>query len=204
MPELRSILSFPRIYHAFSNVVGGPTAIKIFVEEYVGPTAQSRMLDIGCGPGTVVPYFPHAEYVGFDISRAYIESARRRFPQATFVCARVSQYTLPQRSYFDIVLALGLIHHLDDVEARQLFEIAYQALKPGGKLVTCDGVYVKGQSLSARCLIGFDRGDNVRDEEGYLRIASQVFSNIKSTIRDDLLRIPYTHIIMECVRGVAE
>jgi SAM-dependent methyltransferase len=126
--------------------------------------------------------------------------ARRRFPHATFICDRISEYTLPQRSYFDVVLALGVIHHLDDVEALQLFDIAYQALKPGGKLVTCDGVHAKGQSSSARYLIRRDRGNYVRDEEGYLRIASRVFRNIKSTIRSDLLRIPYTHLIMECIR----
>ncbi|RKZ63742.1 MAG: class I SAM-dependent methyltransferase, partial [Candidatus Parabeggiatoa sp. nov. 3] len=48
--------------------------------------------------------------------------------------------------------------------------------------------------------ISKDRGQNVRTQEGYLELASQVFSNITTDIRHDLLRIPYTHFILECVK----
>ena len=195
---LRSILSLPRAYGAFWNLVGGPGYIRTFVKEYVRLKPGARILDIGCGPGTVVPYLSDVEYVGFDISPQYIASARQRFPKATFVCERVSQFTLPQRSYFDVVLALGIIHHLDDAEARQLCEVAKQALKPGGRLLTFDGVFTKDQSSFARYLVSRDRGEHVRHEQAYVQIASQVFPNVRSTVRHDLLRIPYTHIIMEC------
>jgi cyclopropane fatty-acyl-phospholipid synthase-like methyltransferase len=200
MLAIRSLLSHPGVYRTFWNVIGGPGYIKVFVEEYVRPKPGARILDIGCGPGTTVPYFANTEYVGFDISPNYIESARRRFPQATFVCERISHYTLPQDSYFDVVLALGIIHHLDDAEAQQLCETAYRALKPGGKLVTFDGVLTDSQSRLARYLVTRDRGEHVRNEQGYIQIASRVFPNVRSTVRHDLLRIPYTHMIMECVR----
>ena len=104
-------------------------------------------------------------------------------------------------SYFDVALALGVVHHLDDAEARQLFQTAHDALRPGGKLVTLDGVFAPHQSAVARYLVRRDRGKFVRSEEGYVQIASQVFSAVKATLRHDLLRIPYTHIIMECVRS---
>jgi cyclopropane fatty-acyl-phospholipid synthase-like methyltransferase len=170
------------------------------VEEYVKPGAANRILDIGCGPGTIVPYLPKSEYIGFDASAEYIESARKRFPEATFVCDRVSQYTLPQRLSFDIVLAVGIVHHLGAPEARQLFQIAHEALKLRGKLVTIDGVRTTGQSSAARYLLARDRGQFVRTKEGYVQVASQVFSDVRVSIRHDLLRIPYTHIILECVR----
>jgi len=198
MPDIRAILSLPSVYRAFWNLTGG--RFKIFVQQHVRPRPGARVLDIGCGPGTAVPYFPNVEYVGLDASPDYIESARRRFPQATFVCSRVSHYTVPKQSYFDVVLAIGIVHHLDDVEARQLFEAAYESLKPNGKLVTLDGVLTKDQSHFARYLIGRDRGGYVRDQEGYIRIASGIFSHITPTVRQDLARFPYTHFIMECVR----
>jgi len=127
--------------------------------------------------------------------------AQKRFPRAKFVCERVSQYTLPHREYFDIVLALGIVHHLDDSEALQLFRIAHSALKPGGKLVTLDGVWTNDQSRSSRYLLARDRGQFVRSQEQYRNLASQVFSTNKASVRHDLLRIPYTHIILECIRG---
>lgn len=200
MVAIRSILSFPRVYRTFWNVIGGPRYIRIFVKEYVRPHPGARILDIGCGPGTTVPYFPHVEYVGFDISPEYIESARRRFPHATFVCERISLYKLPQSSYFDVVLALGILHHLDDAEAHQLCEIAHHALKPGGRLLTFDGVLTRNQSHLARFFVSRDRGEFVRNEEGYVRVASRAFPKVTSIVRHDLLWIPYSHVIMECVR----
>jgi len=197
---IRSVLAVPQAYQLFWNVIGAPARSRTLVSEYIRPRAGDRILEIGCGPGTIVPYLPACEYVGFDASAEYIEQARRRFPQARFVCERVSEYTLPQPAYFDRVLALGIVHHLDDREALQLFQIAEKALKPGGKLVTLDGVWTGRQSAAARALLAHDRGEFVRSEEGYVRIASRVFDNVKASIRHDLLRIPYTHIILECIR----
>jgi len=197
---IRSVLAVPQAYQLFWNVIGAPARSRTLVGEYIRPRAGDRILEIGCGPGTIVPYLPACEYVGFDASAEYIEQARRRFPQARFVCERVSEYRLPEAAYFDRVLALGIVHHLDDAEALQLFQIAEKALKPGGKLVTLDGVWTGRQSAAARALLARDRGEFVRSEEGYVRIASRAFDNVKASIRHDLLRIPYTHIILECIR----
>jgi cyclopropane fatty-acyl-phospholipid synthase-like methyltransferase len=41
--------------------------------------------------------------------------------------------TLRSSSHFDIVLAIGVLHHLDDAEVLQLFKIAHAALKNGGE-----------------------------------------------------------------------
>lgn len=198
--KIRSTLSVPQAYKFFWHAVGGANYIRTMVGEHIQPTTPCRVLDIGCGPGTVVPYLGGCEYTGIDISADYIESARSRFPQASFHCDRVNSYKLPESSYFDRVLALGVVHHLDDDEALQLFETAHAALKPGGKLVTLDGVFVQGQSHIERLLLKRDRGEFVRDEKGYSQMANKIFSTVKVTIRHDLLRVPYSHIIMECIR----
>ena len=198
--SIRSILSIPAAYQLWWNLVGGPAWAKVLVNEYVQPRAGARILEIGCGPGTIVGFLPPSDYLGFDLSPEYIALARRRFPGARFVCERVSQFSLAKEQSFDVVLALGIVHHLDDAEARQLFLIACDALKPGGKLVTFDGVWVDGQSSAARWLLKRDRGEHVRSEREYVAIASQVFSKIRPSVRHDLLRIPYTHLILECVR----
>ncbi len=66
---------------------------------------------------------------GFRLSPEYIEQAKKRYPKARFVCERVSQFSIAEEQSFDLVLALGIVHHLDDAEARQLFQLAYHALK---------------------------------------------------------------------------
>ena len=200
LESIRSVLAIPAAYNLWWNVIGGPAWAKVLVSEYVQPRVGVRILEVGCGPGTIARYLPQADYVGFDVSSKYIEMARKRFPQAQFVCERVSRFSLAKQQSFDVVLAIGIVHHLDDHEARQLFQIAYDALKSGGKLVTFDGVFTNDQSVAARWLLARDRGEHVRNEGGYVKIASQVFVNVRASVRHDLLRIPYTHLILECVR----
>jgi cyclopropane fatty-acyl-phospholipid synthase-like methyltransferase len=200
LQSIRSVLAVPAAYNLWWKLVGGPGWAKVLVSEYIQATAGARILEIGCGPGTIARYLPQAAYVGFDVSSKYIEMARKRFPQAEFVCERVSQFSLAKQQSFDVVLAIGIVHHLDDQEARQLFKIAFDALKSGGKLITLDGVFTSDQSAAARWLLTRDRGEYVRNEGEYVKIASQVFLNVKASIRHDLLRIPYTHLILECVR----
>ena len=116
-------------------------------------------------------------------------------------CASASaNTTLVERDYFDIVLALGVLHHLDDNEALTLFQIAHDAMKPGGRLVTIDGVWTDDQSHIVKYLLSRDRGRFVRSEAGYKELAAKVFSNIESSVRHDLLRIPYSLMILKCVR----
>jgi 2-polyprenyl-3-methyl-5-hydroxy-6-metoxy-1,4-benzoquinol methylase len=199
------------VYRLFGQLIrkkyGGRIA---FLREYVRAKPGDRILDIGCGPGDIVSYLPNVEYIGFDASQEYIKAAQARFDQSryanrvqhrpTFICEQVSTTTLKERSYFDIVLAMGILHHLDEVEALQLLHLAQAALKPGGRLITIDPCFVEKQSPLARYIISRDRGQNVRTQEGYFAIASQVFSTITVSIRHDLLRIPYTHLILECTR----
>ncbi len=198
--SIRSVLAIPAAYNLWWRAVGGPAWAKVLVGQYIQPRAGARILEIGCGPGTNAGYLPDSEYVGFDMSSKYIEIARKRFPQAQFICERVSQFSLAKQQSFDAVLALGVVHHLDDHEARQLFQIAYDALKSGGKLITFDGVWTNDQSPAARWLLARDRGEHGRNEREYVNIASQVFANVKATVRHDLIRIPYSHLILECVR----
>jgi len=197
---VRSILAVPTAYQLWWKLVGGPAWARILVSEYIQPMEGACILEIGCGPGTILRYLPRAEYLGFDLSSKYVEMAKKRFPHAEFVCERVSQFSLAKHHSFDLALALGIVHHLGDAEAKQLFQIAHDALKPGGKLVTVDGVWTCDQSPAARWLLARDRGQFVRSEEEYLGIASQVFASVKPSLRHDLLRIPYSHMIMECVR----
>jgi SAM-dependent methyltransferase len=201
---IRSILSIPAIYNLFGELLdrkksGGNT---VLVKEYIRPKPNEKLLDIGCGTGNILGYLPeNIEYTGFDANHQYIEAAQKRYGhRATFICERINTTNLGKYSQFDLVLVDGVLHHLDDMEALQLFKMAHVALKNGGRLITMDGVFVENQSPIAKWIISKDRGQNVRTQEGYLKLASQVFSNITTDIRHDLLRIPYTHFILECVK----
>lgn len=199
--NVRSVLVIPSVYRIFTKIIGGSRARVSFVRQHVKPKENDKVLDIGCGPGSILEFLPMVDYVGFDSNSAYIEAAKKRFAgRAQFMCRNVSRDAITGSS-FDLVLALGILHHLKDDEASQLLELAHNALRTGGRLVTLDGCYVKNQSKLARYLLSKDRGQFVRQADAYVTLARNVFSNIKVTIRHDLiLPIPYTHIIMECTK----
>ena len=121
----------------------------------------------------LLPCLSIVNYVCFDARKEYIQAAQEQYDdRATFYCNQVSAETTTEHSQFDLVLAVGVLHHLDDAEALQLCCLAEAALKPGGRFITFDGCYLPSQSHIARYLLSRDRGQNVRDREGYTKIVS--------------------------------
>jgi hypothetical protein len=57
---------------------------------------------------------------------------------------------------------------------------------------------VPGQAWGARLLLALDRGRHVRDQAGYEALAHSAFDHVESGLRHDLVRLPYTHLVMEC------
>lgn len=198
---IRAMLSSPRLYTAFQDLMGARKGWQRFVAEFVRPTPGCRILDIGCGPGDLLNYLPTVEYRGFDVSAAYISYATKKFAdRGHFQCKILQKEDLPSLPKFDVVVASGLLHHMDDNQAHVLFELAYEALVPGGRLLTVDPVFEEGQNPLARYLITKDRGQNVRSGADYEGLAAGVFEQRKVIIRHKRW-IPYTHCFMECTRS---
>ncbi len=158
-------------------------------------------MDIGCGPADIAAFLPESiQYTGFDISHEYIEAAKKRFgSRGNFVCAPVSSFSVVNS--FDIVIAIGVMHHLEDNEAQRLCSLAKLALKPGGRFITMDGCFEDHQHPLAHWLLKNDRGGFVRTKDEYLEIAQSNFPDVKSVIVRDMLRLPYTHCIMSAVKS---
>lgn len=201
---IRKVLELAWVYAAFKAFVQPLAAQRAFVSEFVPARAGSRILDIGCGTGWILDFLPpDIHYVGYDLNPKYIESAQERYGKhATFFCADITSQSVPriEGEGFDIVLALGLLHHLNDSEVASLCESAHAHLKPGGVFITFDGVYVPKQSPIAKFIISRDRGQAVRTPEGYLALTEPHFSRVERQVRTDLLRIPYTHFLMHCYK----
>ena len=161
--DARSILAFPSVYEFFQGLIGAHRSRAECMELYIRPKASDRILDCGCGPGILVDYLPAVDYVGIDIDEKYIAAARGRYgDRATFRLGSVGHETIHEEDHYDLVLAWGLLHHLDDDQASEFLHLARRCLKPTGRLVTADGCYTDDQSRTARYLLGSDRGSHVR------------------------------------------
>ena len=108
-----------------------PAPFKHFVATYLH--AGDKVADVGCGPGRDTCYLEMKgmDVTGIDLSPGSIELARKRAPQAHFLCA--SNLDLPiGDGAFDAVVSDGVIHHTPD--AKQSFSENARILKKGGHL----------------------------------------------------------------------
>ena len=195
---LHRALSAHAVYSLSQRMLGATRARRLLVSRHVRPVAGERVLDIGCGPGELFDELPAVDYLGFDVNPRYVQAARRRHGRrGRFECADAREADLSHEAPFDLVLGIGIVHHLDDTDAHRLLRLAASALTRGGRMVTFDGVVIPGQPRAARWLIERDRGRRVRTVDGYLRLFEQHFATVSETVREDFLRVPYTHLVIE-------
>jgi SAM-dependent methyltransferase len=175
---------------------------KFLVQRYIKPYNDMYILDIGCGTASILDYFPeNIQYFGFDPNPCYIEHAKKKYPtRGQFMCEVVERFHITNPTSFDLVLAKGILHHLDDVQVKTLTDLADVALKPGGRLITLDCCYISKQNPVAKFLIKKDRGKNVRTPDAYLNLVRKEFKIISSSIINYKF-IPYTLFIMECQKS---
>lgn len=193
----RKILGLPRVYDFFSKALGSEKSRKFYAEHNVNAESNSKILDIGCGTSDILFHLPDGiEYFGYDLSEKYILAARARFgKRGIWFCAPVSEMNVDDIGTFDIVIATGILHHLDDSEAKRLIEVAYNARKPNGRFVNLENAFTSDQSMISRWIVNRDRGMNVRTPEGYIDLIKAYFSKYTFDIHHDLLRVPYTHAV---------
>jgi 2-polyprenyl-3-methyl-5-hydroxy-6-metoxy-1,4-benzoquinol methylase len=198
--NLAQFLKFSGSYRLLGKLAVSRTdARAAYARQYLAVRPGQRVLDLGCGPADILSVLPDCEYIGIDSEPRYIESARTRYGRrGTFVCTPIEDFVVDAPGSFDVVMANGVLHHLDDQQAGTMLRLAAAAMKENGRLVTLDGCFLDGQSFIARALLRMDRGKFVRDEPGYLTLARQHFGSVQTDVRHDLLSFPYSLLIMTC------
>lgn len=196
---VRGALSHPVVYEAFQRIMGAKRGREWIVRDLIRPFPGMRILDLGCGPAEILDSLPEdVAYTGYDMSAEYIAAAKAKFgARGTFHCRMLEQAEVATLDPFDLVMGIGVLHHLDDGAARQFMTLAKGGLKPGGRMLTLDACYAPKQNPIARFIISKDRGQHVRDEAGYRALAEGIFTSIAGAVTHRVW-LPYTHCSMEC------
>ena len=200
--QLRQLLAVAALYDLLQIAMGSNRSHRRFVTEYLRPAPNDRLLDLGCGPGRILRALPAGvRYLGIDLSPDYIAAAEEAWgDRGEFRCADVRDVDVPAGA-FDLVMTMGVLHHLDDASCERMLSTAAGALRPGGRFVAIEPARETEQPAIARWLIDRDRGDHVRSTAGYAALAALVFPTVGSTTRHDLLRVPYTHALLGASLG---
>lgn len=200
-----ALLSAPVLYSALQRTLAGDRVRQVYVDGHIRPEPGLNILDVGCGPGDIAPFMRGARYTGVDLSSDYIKRAKARFGHlGTFYVSDVADLSKIVDEKFDVIVATGLLHHLDDSEVAKLLGDMTRLLRTGGRVVTIDNVFIDRQNPLARFVISMDRGQNVRRREAYEALFHGVFGQVQGAIYHDLLRIPYTHVIVEATEPVLQ
>lgn len=194
---MKAALNFPLLYQLYQNAGGFFGARLKAVADYLTIQPGMRIIDIGCGPGYILRYLPQGvDYIGFDIASTYIEHANKLFGnRGRFFCRYFDAAAAKEFAAADIVMMNGVLHHISDEELKGTLTNARDVLKEGGVLFTLDGCYRHGQSRIAKWLLDNDRGQFVRDQNGYAKVLRNVFEKVDLAVHDEYARVPYTFIV---------
>lgn len=130
-------------FFARSPELHGDAQLKPLIDA-AQPQSHEAMIDLACGPGTVVTAFAPLvrRAVGVDATEAMLDEARRlaREKRLENIEWRASSvYDLPfADGSFDIVTCRFAFHHLQ--EPARAFAEMLRLCRGGGRVVLCDGV----------------------------------------------------------------
>lgn len=195
--SLYHLVTLPRFYAGLQDLLGGSNSRRRFFDEIVRSSPGTRVLDVGCGPASLFPYLADTQYTGIDLNPQSIEHAKNLYgDRGRFLVGDVAEGLPADSANFDLIIVSALLHHLDDAQARGLFSRLASLLKPTGRIVTIDNVWLPEQHFFAKFANRMDSGLNVRTPEQYTSLVEHLPLRIEQRIYRDLLRIPYDHFCM--------
>ena len=199
--HLRNMLEHPRVYTFSQALCYRRGQQQAYVDNWVRPRPQDRILDIGCGPADVLKRLPSVRYVGYEPNPRCVKEAVKRFgDRGVFRLGHLTQLPDEEKQTFDIAMASGVLHHLSDDQVNRLMSATHDALKTGGRLITRDGCYEERQSWLVRVLLRHDRGAFVRTRQHYEALFREYFHILRVEILRAALRYPYSLIHFEAVK----
>jgi len=193
---LYAALSHPILYETVQRVMGAEKGRRRFAERFIRAQPGDRVLDIGCGPADLCAYLPDVEYIGWEPNAAYVAKAREAYgDRGTFHVGLFGAEEARSLAPVDIAIVSAVLHHMDDAQANELFGLLRQVVKPGGRVITVDNVFIKRQNPVARLIISMDRGQHVRSPDGYEALARGAFERVEGTVVPQAFP-PYTYFFM--------
>ena len=134
-----------RFYDPFISRIFREDAIKSELVRHANISSRHRVLDLGCGTGTLTLMIkdahPQAKVVGIDPDASALKiasnKAGRRRGSVTFEQGRADCLPFEEKQ-FDRVVSCLVFHHLDRGGKKKALSEIFRVLKPGGELHLAD------------------------------------------------------------------
>ena len=196
------------IYNSIQRLVGSEHVWNGFLHSCEGLVDQwnptDLWLDLGCGTAEFLERLPkNIIYMGVDNNPQYISFAKQKYahrPNTSFICADWNntewQMTFPQHKV-GVVSLLGLLHHLNKPDAREILSLSFRLVKENGTILTLDGCKEMHASTLERFFYWIDRGNYMRSAAGLKQLfpVTPVVS-----LHNNWLRVPYCYAVCRVVK----
>ena len=142
---------------------------------------DARVLDLGCGTGEFSVYFQDFNYTGIDIEQNYINYAKKNY-DGNFELMDAS-HMLFENNSLDLIVVLGVFHHINNKKCLQIFDEMNRVLKENGKIFIMEDVDVDSRlDMLGNIIRKFDKGNYIRKKNEYFKLLKQKFK-IKNNYR---------------------
>jgi predicted TPR repeat methyltransferase len=188
-------------YDLFQSAVGATKTRKFLIDVISVWENPKNVIDLGCGTGFSIPRLLSTEtYLGVDFSRKYLNvaSAIPTKMHTIFLEADLGDPLWAQGLSFSepqVVMAMGLFHHLDNSQMQILFGVLANLLPRGSSVVSIDPVITTSSSRIARWVASNDRGKFVRTPEELMELTSTLGFRSNLKVFKNQIRIPADTLI---------
>jgi ubiquinone/menaquinone biosynthesis C-methylase UbiE len=150
---------------------GNFKTIRKIITEKLPARPDRRILDVACGPGAFSVLFEPTCYSGVDLNDRYIHYAKRHY-RGTFQTMDARELQFGEAS-FDDALVFGLLHHLNDEDARAVLTSLARVLKAGGRALIIEDIPTESRlNLIGHILHRVENGHYIRRAEQYRHLLS--------------------------------
>ena len=206
---LKKLLKIPCVYYVLMDIFGAKSAALWLSKNFYKVQPGSKITDIGCGPGSLLRsykrLFPYnIKYHGFDPNEDYIASAKKQYGDfAKFHHGTTETFINDSRfQNSDLILCTGVLHHIDDKQAKSLFDFVHFNLKPQtGRFLAIEPVHLIKETFLSKWVMNQDRGMHIRKEPEWKKLMNNSGLEYKTNIITGLIRIPYNYILIEATIG---
>lgn len=136
---------------------------------------HSRILDVGCGNGSVALEFAKRGHsvVGIDLADAGIRIARQSCPEGRFEVLAADRSALKNlaEAPFDLVYSAEVVEHLYD--PRSFMAGCYAATKPQGRFICTTPYHGYWKNLAISLADGWDKHADPLFDGGHIKLFSR-------------------------------
>lgn len=144
----------------------------------------SRVLDVGCGTGTLAGLFLDrgCRVVGIDLSERGVALARQEYPQARFEVMPADEQMRDrlEEDPFDLVVSTEVIEHL--YAPGPFLRGCFDALRPSGRVIISTPYHGYLKNMLIALAGRFDEHVGAREQGGHIKFWSRV--SLSAALRD--------------------